>query len=189
MKNTVVEAIQATKNMGTEGLEWLNGIYQKISSEGGTGSYLPMSPEEVEAVIENAEWKVEAVNGGDRPSVIAVAKGIRGFYNMKNLDELDDTTELVVEKFHGSKPQLGLITECLGTPTDQLRAVCGTDQDGNGTFLITVFPGPNIDPKDIEAPEAYLGRTITVAEAKRLGAKFCKVVSTKAAEKAREEVR
>ena len=185
MKKNVVT--QAISYMGSEGQEWLEGIYRKISSEGKTGSYLPMSPKEVEETLLTADWQIETVNSGDRPSVIAVARGISGFYGMRSLDELDDDELIVVEKYHGDKPQLGWVSdEFIGTPTDELRAICGTDQDGNGTFLITAYPGPNVDPKDIEVPEEYLGRRITVAEAKRLGAKFCKVVSAKAAEKAKE---
>ncbi len=187
MNNLVAQAIKATLNMGSEGQEWLEGIYKKISSKGGTGSYLPMNPEEVAETIRNAKWEIETVNGGDRPSAIAVAKGINGFYNMRSLDELDDSEMLAVEKYHGDKPQLGWVSDDFtGVPTDELRAICGTDSEGNGTFLITVFPGPNINPEDIEVREAYLGEVFTVAEAKRIGKKFCKVVTTKAAEEARE---
>lgn len=187
MNNIVGQAILATLNMGSEGQGWLEGIYKKISSEGGTGSYLPMNPEEVAEIIRNASWEVETVKGGDRPSAIAVTKGINGFYNMRSLEELDDSEMLAVEKYHGDKPQLGWVSdEFLGTPTDELRAICGTDQDGNGTFLITVYPGPVVNPEDIEVSEEYLGKVITVAEAKRLGAKFCKVVTTKAVEEAKE---
>ena len=100
---------------------------------------------------------------------------------MRSLNDLDDSEKLVVAKFHGDKPQLGWVSDDFaGTPTDELRAVCGIDQDGNGTFLITVFPGPEIDPQAIEAPEELDGKTITVAEAKRFGATYCKVVSSKA---------
>lgn len=182
VKNIVKQAIEATLRMGAEGQEWLEGIYQKVSYMGETGSYLPVSPEKVEEIIENAEWEIEAIHEGDRPSAILVAHGIEGFYAMKSLNDLPDKGILVVGKYHGDRPQLG--TVCLDdpdTPTDELRAVCGTDKEGNGTFLITVFPGPNVDPKAIEVPEEFVGKTITVAEAKRLGASYCKVVTSSAA--------
>lgn len=186
MNNIVAQAINSTL-LDPEGQGWLDGIYKKISSEGGTGSYLLQTPEEVEETIKNADWKVETVNGGNRPSTIALAKGIQGFYNMRSLDELSDSEVLVVEKYHGNIPQLGWVSDDFtGIPTDELRAICGTDSEGNGTFLITVFPGPNINPEDIEVSEDYLGKEITVAEAKRLGAKFCKVVTHKSVEGARE---
>lgn len=177
-RNVVLQAIEATRK-NPEGQAWLEGIYRKVSSEGGTGSYLPMSPEEVRKVVENADWEVEVIREGNRRSVIAVMRGVLGVYNMIRLADLDDDRKLVVANFHGDKPQLGLVSgDYAGTPTDELRAVCGTDQDGNGTFLITVFPGPNINPEAIEVPEKYLGQTITVGEAKLLGASHCKVVKS-----------
>ena len=60
MKKNVVT--QAIKHMGSEGQEWLEGIYRKISSEGKTGSYLPMSPKEVEETLLTADWQIETVN-------------------------------------------------------------------------------------------------------------------------------
>ena len=178
--NIVAQAIQATLN-DPEGQEWLEGIYKKISSEGGTGSYLPMTPEEVQEAIGSADWETEVTRSGDRPSVIAVARGINGFFGMRSLDDLDGDEKLVVARFHGERPQLGWVADDYsGTPTDELRAVCGTDQDGNGTFLITVFPGPDVSSEAVEAPEEYLGKTVSVAEAKRFGAKFCKVVTAEA---------
>ena len=182
-KNIVMQSINATLK-DPEGQKWLNGIYKKVSSEGGTGSYLPKTQQEVQKAICEADWEVETTRTGDRPSAVLVARGINGFFNMRSL--LDDT-ELVVAKYHGDKPQLGWVSDdYAGTPTDELRAVCGTDQDGNGTFLITVFPGPDIAPKAIEAPEALLGKVITVAEAKAFGASYCKVVTTAAAKAAKE---
>lgn len=180
--NIVMQAIAATQKMGTEGQEWLDGIYKKVSYMGDAGSYLPVAPEEVEEIIKTADWEVEIVREGDRPSAILVARGIKGFYGMKSLDELGDNEILVVGKYHGDKPQLGWV--CLDDPdipTDELRTVCGLDKEGNGSFLITVFSGPNIDPKGIEAPEELVGKTITVAEAKRLGATHCKVVTSSTA--------
>lgn len=184
MKNTVMQAIEATLR-DPEGQDWLEGIYKKISSEGGAGSYLPMTQQEVQKAIREADWEVETTRTGDRPSAVMVARGIQGFYNMRSLKDLPDDAGLVVAKFHGDKPQLGwMFDDYAGTPTDELRAVCGTDRDGNGTFLITVFPGPDIAPEAIEAPEELLGKTITVAEAKRFGASFCKVVTTAAVQEA-----
>lgn len=174
--NTVLEAINTTLQ-DPEGKGWLEGIYKKISSEGGTGSYLPMTPEEVQETICNADWQVEVIREGDRPSKVMVAKGVDGFFNMRSLEDMEDNDELIVEKFHGDKPQLGWVSDTYqGTPTSELRAICGTDQDGNGTFLITVFPGPDVNPQAIEVPEEFLGKKITVAEAKRLGASYCKVI-------------
>lgn len=180
-KNIVMEAVVSTLKQGQEGIDWFNGICKKISKDGGTGSYLEMSPEEVERTILGADWEVEDVIADKR--AICVAKGIRGGYNMMCLVSgiLGDEVELVVEKFHGDKPQLGWVNDVItGTETNELRAVCGIDQDGNGTFFITAFPGPNIEPDAIEVPEEYLGKTITVAEAKRLGASYCKIVTTAA---------
>ncbi len=186
MKNNIVtQAIEATANMGQEGIEYLEGIFKKISSEGGTGSYLPMTPEEVQKTIEDADWEVELVREGDRPSAILVAHDVQGFYNMRSLEDLPDDEKLVVDKFHGVKPQLGWVSDnYVGTPTDELRAICGIDQEGNGTFLITIFPGPDVTPEAIEAPEKLLGKKITVKEAKRFGASFCKVVTTTAVQEA-----
>jgi hypothetical protein len=178
MKNIVLQAIEKTME-NPEGQKWLEGIYRKVSYEGGVGSYLPISPEEVEKTIKDANWEVEEIREGDRPSAVLVARGIEGFYAMKSLDELPERGILVVGKFHGNKPQLGWV--CMDDPdieTDELRAVCGLDQDGNGTFLITVFPGPNIDPKAIEAPEELVGQTITVAEAKCFGATYAKIITS-----------
>lgn len=179
MKNIVKQAIEATMGMGTEGQEWLDGIYRKVSYMGEAGSYLPVAPEEVEKIIKTANWELEAIREGDRPSAVLVARGVEGFYAMKSLDDLFDNEILVVGKYHGDKPQLGWAPwdGSDDTPTDELRAIVGIDREGNGTFLITVFPGPNIDPKAIEVPEELLGRTITVKEAKRLGASYCKTMT------------
>ena len=173
MKNLVTESINNTLR-DPEGQEWLNGIYKKISIEGGAGSYLPMTPHEVEEVIKNASWEVEAILPG---KAVLVSRGIAGYYGMMCLEDLPDNEKLLVGKYHGERPQLGLIIsdDFPGTPTDELRAVCGV-QGGDGTFLITVFPGPNIAPEAIEAPGLCPGQIVTVKEAKRLGASFCKVV-------------
>ena len=185
--NIVTQAIEATLR-DPEGQEWLDGIYRKISSEGGTGSYLPMTPEEVKAVIEEADWEIENTVEGDRPKAYLVTHGVNGFYNMRSLEDLPDDTELVVGKFHGDRPQLGWVSDTYtGTPTDELRAVCGIDQDENGTFLITALVGKLIDEEAIEAPMELLGETITVAEAKAFGAGYCKVVTAKAAKEALAE--
>lgn len=184
MKNIVMQAIEATLR-DPEGQGWLEGIYKKISSEGGTGSYLPMTPEEVEKIIKNADWEVENIVDGDRPKAYLLARGFTGFYNMRSLEELPDDAELLVAKFHGDKPQLGWVSDAYtGTPTDELRAICGIDQDKNGTFLITALVGKLIDTEAVEAPMELLGETITVAEAKAFGASYCKVVTTAAAEAA-----
>lgn len=181
---TVKQAIDATLQ-DPEGQGWLDEIYKKISSKGGTGSYLPMTPDEVEKTIKEADWEIEAFYGGGRPSAVMVARGIKGFYNMRNLEDLPDDAELVVARFHGDKAQLGWVSDdYIGTPTDELRAICGMDQAGNGTFLITVFPGPNIVPEAIEAPEELVGNKITVADAKAFGARYCKVITTAAAQAA-----
>lgn len=186
--NTVKQAIEATRAMGTEGQDWLNGIYRKISSEGGTGSYLPMAPEEVRQLIEGADWEIEETVEGDRPKMYLVTRGVNGFYNMRSLEDLPDDTELVVAKFHGDQPQLGWVSDAYtGTPTDELRAICGIDQDKNGTFLITALVGKLIDAEAVEAPEELLGEMITVAEAKAFGASYCKVVTTEAAKAALAE--
>ena len=182
--NIVIQAINATLK-DPEGQVWLEGLYKKVSSEGGTGSYLPMTPKEVQKTIEEADWKVDTIREGDRPSTILVAKGVHGLYNMRNLEDLPEGAELVVAKFHGDKPQLGWVSDdYAGTPTNELRAICGTDQDGNGTFLITVFPGPDIASEAIEAPEELIGKTISVEEAKSFGASYCKVVSSTTAQAA-----
>lgn len=184
--NVVTQAIQATL-MDPEGQDWLNGIYKKVSSEGGTGSYLPMTPEEVEKTIKNADWKVEETVEGDRPKMYLVTNGIQGFYRMRSLDELADDEELLVAKFHGDRPQLGWICDTYaGIPTDEVHAVCGIDQEKKATCLITVIVGELIDAEPVEAPEELLGRTITVAKAKKFGATYCKVVTTAAAEAAKE---
>ncbi len=186
-KNIVMQSINVTLK-DPKGQEWLNGIYKKVSSEGGTGSYLPKTQQEVQKAICEADWEVETTRTGDRPSAVLVARGINGFFNMRSLADLPDDTELVVAKYHGNKPQLGWVSDdYAGTPTDELRAVCGTDQDGNGTFLITVFPGPDVAPESIEAPEELLGKVITVAEAKAFGASYCKVVTTAATKAALAE--
>lgn len=183
MKNIVLQAISATLT-DPEGQEWLEGIYRKISSEGGTGSYLPMTPEEVEETIKSAEWEVETTDH-ERNSIILFTHGIKGFYNMRSLEDLPDDAELVVAKFHGDKPQLAWVSDDYkGTPTDELRAIVGIDETGTVTFFITAYPGPAIMPEDIEAPEQFLGKKITVAEARRFGATYCKVVTEEAVEKA-----
>lgn len=183
-KNIVMQAIEATLR-DPEGQGWLEGIYKKISSEGGTGSYLPMAPEEVRQLIEGADWEVESIVEGDRPKAYLVARGFKGFYNMRSLEDLPDDAELLVAKFHGDQSQLGWVSDTYtGTPTDEVHAVCGIDQEKNGTFLITALVGKLIDAEAVEAPEELLGKTITVAEGKAFGASYCKVVTTAAAEAA-----
>ena len=186
MKNIVMQAIEATLR-DPEGQGWLNEIYHKISFEGGTGSYLPMAPEAVRKAIEEADWEIEDIVEGDRPKAYLVAHGFNGFYSMRSLEDLPNETKLLVAKFHGDKPQLGWVSDIYtGTPTDELRAICGIDQDKNGTFLITALVGKLIDAEAVEAPEELLGETITVAEAKAFGASYCKVVTTAAAKAAKE---
>lgn len=184
MKNNIVtQAIEATLR-DPEGQDWLDGIYRKISSEGGTGSYLPMAPEEVRELVEGADWEFEYAINEERKAYL-VTHGVNGFYNMRSLEDLPDDTELVVGKFHGDRPQLGWVSDhYTGTPTDEMHASCGIDQNTNGTFLITIIVGRLIDEEAIEAPEELLGETITVAEAKAFGASFCKVVTTAAAKAA-----
>lgn len=185
--NIVTQAIESTKAMGTEGQEWLDGIYRKISFEGGTGSCLLMAPKAVRKLIEGADWEIEEIVEDDRPKAYLVAHGTHGFYRMRSLDELADDEKLLVAKFHGDKPQLGWVSDVYdGILTDEIHAVCGIDQEKNGTFLITVIVGKLIDAKAVEAPEERLGETITVAEAKRFGASYCKVVTTAAAKAAKE---
>ena len=183
--NIVTQAIEATLR-DPEGQEWLEGIYRKISFKGGTGSYLPMTPEEVRELIEGADWEIET-GKEDEKKTIAVVRGIKGFYRMRDLEDFSGSEELIVAKFHGDKPQLGWVSDTYaGIPTDELRAVCGTDQDGNVTFLVTVLVGDDIEPAKIEAPAELLGKTITVAEAKAFGASYCKVVTSATAKAAKE---
>ena len=186
MKNIVMQAIEATLR-DPEGQDWLEGIYKKISLQGGSGSYLLMMPDRVELAIKEADWEIESIVEGDRPKVYLVARGFEGRYNMRSLEDMPEDAELVVAKYHGDKPQLGWVSDdYAGTPTDELRAVCGIDQDENGTILITALVGKLIDEEAVEAPMELLGETITVAEAKALGATYCKVVTTAAAQAAKE---
>ena len=179
MKNIALESINNTKK-APGGQEYLNHIYEKAIINGGIGNYLPIASDEFEEVIKNASWEVEAIRPGKKFSAVLVSKTIPGIYNMIRLGDLPDNEKLVVGKYYGdNKPKLGLLcNDFAGTPTNELRAVCEV-QRGDGTFLMDIFSGPDVASEAIEMPDEYIGKTITVKNAKKLGKSFCKVVSYK----------
>ena len=144
-EDIVLQAIEATLD-NPEGQDWLDRFYLMASGKGGTGKYLPMTPERVKEVVENADWEIETIRDGYRPLFVALTKGVVRQTNFEHSAAQTVRREL-------------------------------------GRFLIRVFPGPMADKSSMEVPEKYLGRRITVAEARNLGASFCRVVTTTEATK------
>lgn len=185
-----LQSVYATL-LDPEGLGYLLGICTKISYKAESGSYCHQSPEDIWLILMTANWEIESVQEGERPSVLLTAKcpHAYGSLGIRCLADMDERAELVAGKFHGEKVQLGWgAPDGLAgrTSTDTLHAVCGVNDKGDGTLLITAFPGPNVPPEKMEVPEEYNGKIITVKEARALGAEWCKIVTSKAAQAALE---
>ena len=174
------KAVLATKAL-EGGKDYLDGIWKKISREGGSGSYLDLSAEEVAELFTSNDlpWHIEKVqkDKNGRRSAVLLLTGFPGFWGMIELDELPDDAKLLAAKYHGERVQVGYVSDMFaGTPVEEFRAICGIDDHGNGTFLVTAYPGPDVPAKEIEVPDQFEGQVLTVAEAKSLGATFAKVI-------------
>ena len=181
------QAVEATKQLDG-GKEYLAGIWKKISKEGGSGSYLDRSAEEVEELftIDNLPWRFEKIQEDEngRRSVVLLLTGFPGYWGMIDLNELPNNTKLLAAKWHGEHVQLGYVSDTFAsTPVEEFRAICGIDDDGNGTFLVTAFPGPNVPPEEVQVPNAYELQTISVAKARSFSATYAKVIRSATAVK------
>lgn len=178
---TVRNAIAATKNVPSKNpgvpSYWADCLAQRAGeSPKRLGSIYPgVTPEELEKLVEAAEWESYS-----HSSINAPAEGYRsnlaGEIGVDHVDNLPSDTLLVLDDNKGTGKLTPVARGLPRKTVDFTVALVGPDEKGQ--VIWTFFPGDPIRESTLKTDNPLglkHGDTITVAQARELGLEFVKI--------------
>jgi len=176
VSNRIQAGIEAMKAI--DSAYWQQTLKQRLAA-GGAGSIVDGydSTEELEKALKAASWTEYSPSEdvADPACVYFKTQDLGGRVGVIDLGSLSDDSVVVLDDRKNTGKVSAVIEGVLGAQVSYIVAILGIE---NGVEVIFTFhPGEPVNPSKVQAQPGLHGKTVSVAQAMKMGLSTAKIVA------------